>query len=75
MEEQEAIPKKPHRPPRITARRVVGAIGFGLLAYGFDMLSVAPDATIDEVMRGGVGGILVVMLGAALAVFAVLFWG
>lgn len=59
--------------PRVTARRLVAAIGLGLIAKGYHMMSVAPDATPQEAVDGGIFGVLVVIAGAGLAVFAVLF--
>lgn len=74
-EEESQGPKKnkSFRQPRITPRSVAGAIGFGLIAKGYDMMSVSPDAPIQEALDGGIFGIMVVILGAGLAVFAVLF--
>lgn len=65
--------RKPFRQPFVTPRRIIGAIGLCLIAWGYDKMSVPPDAPIDEALDGGINGILTVILGAALAVFAILF--
>lgn len=73
LEHEEHHGHKAHRGPRITVRRVLGVIGFALIAKGYDMMTVPPDAATKEAIDGGIFGVLVVILGAGLAVFAVLF--
>ncbi len=72
-DDEEPKKRKPFRQPRITPRRVVAVTGFVLVAKGYDMMSVAPDAPAKEAVDGAIFGILTVILGAALAIFAVLF--
>ncbi len=70
---QEPKKHKPFRQPRITPRRIAAAVGFGLIAKGYDMMSVPPEAPVNEAIDGAIFGILLVIFGAGLAVFAVLF--
>lgn len=75
LEEDGQEPKKhkSFRQPRLTPRRIAAAVGFALIAKGYDMMSVSPDTPANEAIDGGIFGILLVIFGSGLAVVAVLF--